>query len=174
MVSTKTRKNRIAPPGSEKLEHHHLLLRLETKTCPGPEDKQLAEDMITHIIRDIKMKLLGKPHVYYVSNPKYNEGLTAIAPIQTSHIAFHFWKSPDPKILRNPNSNCLLEFDIYTCSRLSIKDIKHVLHHLTCFKPTHADITLLNRKWSLTVDRHMRWDSEMPWAKWLESERFNS
>lgn len=170
------RKTRKAPPNSDKIEHHHLLLRLETKECPGPEDKLYAEQMITKIIKDIKMVLLGKPHVYYVSTPKYNEGLTAIATIQTSHIAFHFWKNPDPKILRNPDSNCLLEFDIYTCGRMSIKNIQSILHHLTVFGPTHADITLLNRKWSLSVDRHMRWDkSNSPsWAKWLESERFNT
>jgi S-adenosylmethionine/arginine decarboxylase-like enzyme len=173
MPSNKTRK---APPNSDKIEHHHLLLRLETHLCPGPQDKVLAEKLITKIIKDIKMKLLGAPRVYYVHSPKYNEGLTAIAPIQTSHIAFHFWKNPDPKILRNNQSNCLLEFDIYTCGKMTIKNIKTILHHLTLFHPTHADITLLNRKWSLTVDRHMKWDSKTSpsWAKWLESERFNT
>jgi S-adenosylmethionine/arginine decarboxylase-like enzyme len=176
MVKPMQRKTRKAPPGSDKIEHHHLLLRMETKKCPGPEDKEKAELLITHIIRDIGMNLLGKPHVYYVKVPKYNEGLTAIAPIQTSHIAFHFWKNPDPKILKNASSNCLLEFDIYTCGKLTSINIKHIMHHLTIFEPTHADITLLNRKWSLTVDNHMKWDSSamIPWTKWLDSDRFNN
>jgi len=160
----------------DKIEHHHLLLRMETTICPGPDDKDKAEKLIQNIIHDIGMNLLDKPHVYYVKVPKYNEGLTAIAPIQTSHIAFHFWKNPDPKILKNNKSKCLLEFDVYTCGKMTIKNIKNIMHHLTIFNPTHADITLLNRKWSLTVDRHMRWDGTetLPWTKWLDSERFNT
>lgn len=160
----------------KEIEHHHLLLRMETMICPGKNDKDKAEKLIKDIICDVKMKMLGKPHVYYVSNPKYNEGLTAIATIQTSHIAFHFWKNPDPAILKNKDSECLLEFDIYTCGRMTIQQIKRIMHHLSIFKPTHADITLLNRKWSLTVDRKLMWDSseDSKWLNWLESERFNT
>lgn len=166
----KTRKQKKHPL----LQHHHLLLRMEMKTCPSKEQKDDAERMIERIVHDIHMKLLDKPHVYYVSVPRYNEGLTAIAPIETSHIAFHFWKTPDRAILHNSQSKCLLEFDIYTCSSLTIHQIQRVLHHLSCYKPTHVDITLLNRNWSLTVERHMRWDIEQgePWTKWLSSDRF--
>ena len=60
---TRKQKRTRAPPGSEKIEHHHLLLRMETKTCPGPEDKEKAAKLITDIIHDIKMKLLGEPRV---------------------------------------------------------------------------------------------------------------
>lgn len=171
-MANKTRK---AKPGSKPLiQHHHLLLRMEMKTCPSKEDKEQAEQLIHNIIRDIHMKLLDKPHVYYVTRPAYNEGLTAIAPIETSHIAFHFWKTPDSKILHNSQSKCLLEFDIYTCGSLSIKQIKRVLHHLSHYVPTHVDITLLNRNWGLSVERHMRWDIETQgsWAKWLDSKEF--
>lgn len=158
------------------LQHHHLLLRMELKTCPLKDDKEDASRMITNIIHDIHMKFLDKPRVYYVSVPRYNEGLTAIAPIETSHIAFHFWKSPDRNILHNKQSKCLLQFDIYTCSSLTIKQINHVLHHLTSYHPTHVDITLLNRNLSLTIDRHMKWDienSDQTWVQWLGSDRFN-
>ena len=156
------------------IQHHHLLLRMEMKSCVSKDDKAHVEHLIHTIVRDIHMKLLDKPHVYYVSRPSYNEGLTAIAPIETSHIAFHFWRRPDRKILHNSQSNCLLEFDIYTCGSLTSAQIHKVLHHLTHYKPTHVDITLLNRNWGLSVERHMRWDIETqgPWAKWLDSKEF--
>ena len=157
------------------VQHHHFLLRMETEQCPSAADKEMAEHMIYMIIRDIKMKLLDVPKVYYVNHPGYNEGLTAIAPIQTSHIAFHFWKNPERKVLHSPQSRCLLEFDIYTCGTLTVQQLHRVLHHMTSFKPTHIDATLLNRKWSLTIEKHMRWDiSEGPWTAWLNSDQFRS
>jgi S-adenosylmethionine/arginine decarboxylase-like enzyme len=96
---------------------------MEMETCPEYNDKHEAAKLIKNIIRDLHMRLLDKPHVYYVKVPTYNEGLTAISPIQTSHIAFHFWKNPERKILHQAESKCLLEFDIYTCGNLTIKQI---------------------------------------------------
>jgi S-adenosylmethionine/arginine decarboxylase-like enzyme len=156
------------------IQHHHLLLRLELETCPQKNQKVEAEQLIQKIIRDLNMHLLAKPHVYYVTIPHYNEGLTAIAPIQTSHIAFHFWNTPDSNILHQETSRCLLEFDIYTCGNLTIRQIHTILHHLTKYKPTHVDINLLNRMVSLKMDRQMHWDRShtLSWSKWLESSAF--
>lgn len=157
---------------TKKIQHHHFLLRMETEHCPSHDDKQMAHDLITYIVRDISMKLLAAPHVYYVKYPRYNEGLTAIAPIKTSHIAFHFWKSPDKRILHNRKSKCLLQFDIYTCGSLTPEHIHKVLHHLTRFKPTHVNATLLNRNYSLSLVRHLLWDrDEKPWTEWIETVR---
>jgi S-adenosylmethionine/arginine decarboxylase-like enzyme len=161
---------------SNKIQHHHLLMRLELEDCPTKDDKEKVGAMIEHIINDIHMKSLAKPHVYYVTYPRYNEGLTGIAPIETSHIAFHFWTRPDRKILHTPRSKHLLEFDIYTCGSLSTRNIAHVLHHLSQYKPTYADITLLNRNRGLTIDRHMHWSSaeaNSTWSKWLEAPVFS-
>lgn len=156
----------------QRIQHHHLLIRMETKTCPLYEDKDSAKDLVIQIIKDIHMKLLGEPHVYYVESPKYNEGLTAIAPIQTSHIAFHFWRNPDRKILKHKDSHCLLQLDLYTCGSLSLHSIRHILHHLTRFGPTHVNATLLNRNYSLTLERQLLWDatrSHSNWADWVDS-----
>ena len=161
---------------SKKIEHHHMLLRLELESCPYKDDKEHVEHMITQIIKDINMKNLAAPKVYYMEHPRYNEGLTAIAPIETSHIAFHFWVRPDPRILHTSNSNCLLQFDIYTCNSLSQKNVASVLHHLTQYKPTYADVTILNRNWGLSVDRHLHWNSEknnLSWAQWLNTPTFH-
>lgn len=131
--------------------------------------------MIEQIIKDIRMKNLAPAHVYYMKYPRYNEGLTGIAPIETSHIAFHFWTQPDPKLLHTRDSNCLLEFDIYTCSSLSIKDVGKVLHHLTQYMPCYADITILNRSRGLAIERHMHWNNEessKSWAQWIGGHPF--
>jgi S-adenosylmethionine/arginine decarboxylase-like enzyme len=150
-------------------------MRMELETCPQETDKEKVQHMIQQIIKDINMKSLASPHVYYMKYPRFNEGLTGIAPIETSHIAFHFWNRPDPRILRTGSSNCLLEFDVYTCGTLNIPQVKRILHHLTQFSPYHVNITLLNRNWGLTIDRHLKWDSAdgATWNEWLESERFN-
>lgn len=172
----KTRKNRSGQEhGSQihatrsPIQHHHFLLRMETKTCPLADDKAEVKTMISRIIRDIKMKLLGEPRVYYVTIPHYNEGLTALAPIQTSHIAFHFWKNPEPQILKNADSKCLLQFDIYTCGSMSLHNIQQIFHHLTHYQPTHVNATILNRNYSLTLERQLLWDnSSSAWTDWIE------
>ena len=164
----KTQKNK----NHESIQHHHLLVRLETKHCPAATDKQEAVELIERIIKDIKMHLLGAPRVFYVTLPHYNEGLTALAPIETSHIAFHFWKTPERKILKNKESNCLLEFDLYTCGNLNSQQISRILHHLSAYKPTHANISLLNRKYSLTLERQLLWGAavnKMSWAQWVDN-----
>ena len=170
-----TRKNKKRAHGGQihaersPIQHQHLLLRMETILCPSADDKAEASALITHIIRDIKMNLLGEPRVYYVTVPHYNEGLTALAPIQTSHIAFHFWKNPDRDILKNADSKCLLQFDIYTCGELSLKNIQQIFHHLTHYRPTHVNATLLNRNYSLTLERQLLWDNtSQPWVNWID------
>lgn len=121
------------------------------------------------------MKQLASPHVYSVTHPAYNEGITGIAPIETSHIAFHFWTRPEKRILHTKKSRCLLEFDIYTCGSLSQRNVAKVLHHLTQYSPQYADITVLNRNLGLSIERHMHWNSEHStdsWANWLKTPQF--
>jgi S-adenosylmethionine/arginine decarboxylase-like enzyme len=149
---------------------------MELQSCPTELDKEKVSHMIDSIIHDIGMKSLASPHVYYMKYPRFNEGLTGIAPIETSHIAFHFWTRPDPKILHTAKSKCLLEFDIYTCGTLTTRQVGRVLHHLTTYRPTYADITILNRNWGLTIDRHMHWSCEqndLSWVEWLNTPTFN-
>ena len=161
MGTNRTRKNkRSTVKGDPPIEHHHLLLRVETAVCPLEEDKAKMKQMIHEIVGDIKMAPLGSTEVFYVAKPKYNEGLTAVQVIQTSHIAFHFWRNPDREILKSRRSDCLLQMDVYTCGKLTTKQIGIILLALARFDPTHADVTLLNRKWSLNVEKHDRWDTD--------------
>lgn len=167
MRKTKTRKRKL-----QQIQHHHLLIRLETKKCPDKKNLSDIKHTIIQIINDINMVLLSPPEAYYVDSPKENEGLTAVATIKTSHISLHFWKNPEKRILKNKNSNCLLQFDLYTCGTLTHYQISRVLHHLTKYEPTHVNSTLLNRKYSLTIDNHMTWDvnkNKVTWANWIDS-----
>lgn len=150
------RRNRTVK-NSDRIEHHHLLIRMETQKCPGEKDKEFVGELVQKIIKDIGMKELDEPKIYYVKHPLYNEGLTAIVPIQTSHIAFHFWTRPPMNIMHSAQSKCLLEFDIYTCGKLSKKSIHRVLEILSIYEPTSIDIDVLNRKYSLKIDHQYRW-----------------
>ena len=168
-LSRKTNKSKPAF-----IQHHHLLLRMELIRCPGKHDIPKVKRMVHDIVAALDMKLLDRPHIYYLDKPENNKGMTCIAPIQTSHIAFHFWKNPDANILHQPASKCLLEFDIYTCGNLTIRQIHSVLHHLTIYRPTHVDMHLLNRMVSLKTDRMLHWNREhsLSWAQWLDSSAF--
>ena len=169
-----TRRNRSSMNKTRKtanlsIQHHHFLLRMELKHVPGPRDKKRAMHLLKQIICDLNMKFLAKPRIFYVEHPHYNQGLTAIAPIKTSHIAFHFWNNPEHSILHNPESRGLLEFDIYTCGALTIKHIQRVLHHLTHYCPTHINASLLNRNYALKLEKQFIWDASKneSWATWL-------
>ena len=166
-MPSKTRRVKKKPV----IEHHHLLLRLETEKCPGVDDITAMKGLLSKIIGEIGMKPLDEPRVFYVSRPKYNEGMTGIIPIQTSHIAFHFWTAPEASVLINPKSKCLLQMDLYTCGKLTKRQVGIILHHLTQFQPTHAEITKLNRKYGLSIDRHTHWgrngDSSLSWPAWI-------
>lgn len=165
------RAKRVRP---EHIEHHHLLLRLETGACPSADDKREMELMIQTILNDIGMKMLDVPRIYYVTEPAYNEGLTGIVPIQTSHIAFHFWANPDRDILKTAaaGAKCLLQFDLYTCGTLSRGQMYRVMKHLAQFKPTGAELTLLNRNRGLAIERHLQWDLQQgSWITWLRRLR---
>lgn len=158
------------------IQHHHLLIRCEIATRPKKTDKKHIEKLIDDITTDIKMKKLGQLSFSVNSSDKSREGITALNVIETSHIAAHFWNNPNPHILHHPKSKALLQFDIYTCGRLTNRDIITALEHLALYKPTHVDITLLNRKYSLSINSHMTWNlsTEKTWKEWLEHQKLLS
>ena len=85
--------------------HKHLLIRAEVKNPPKENDERRLVNWMRYLIEDIDMKLLFGPVTRYV-DVEGNEGLTAIAMIETSHIAMHIWEKEDPP---------LLQLDVYTC-----------------------------------------------------------
>ena len=85
--------------------HKHLLIRAEVKNPPKENDERRLVNWMRYLIEDIDMKLLFGPVTRYV-DVEGNEGLTAIAMIETSHIAMHIWEKEDPP---------LMQLDVYTC-----------------------------------------------------------
>uniref|UniRef100_A0A6C0LP56 Phosphatidylethanolamine-binding protein n=1 Tax=viral metagenome TaxID=1070528 RepID=A0A6C0LP56_9ZZZZ len=156
------------------IQHHHLLMRMELMDCPERKDIPRVKGMVTNILKALNMKSLAPPRVYYLDKPENNRGMTCIAPIKTSHIAFHFWSNPDHSIFQNKESRCLLEFDIYTCGSMGPNTVKQILHQLAPYRPTHADIDILNRRKGMELEHHFSWDKgkRPDWDDWLESKAF--
>ena len=93
------------------LVHKHLIVRAEAIKPPKDED-QLKEWM-KEFVDSINMKIFMGPYVKYC-NMEGNRGITAVAIIETSHIAMHIWDEVSP---------ALMQFDVYSCGEFNIEDI---------------------------------------------------
>ena len=93
------------------LVHKHLIIRAEAMKAPTDEKK--LKDWFEEFIRSIDMKLFMGPYVKYC-HMEGNRGITAVAIIETSHIAMHIWDEVSPS---------LMQFDVYSCCELDVKDI---------------------------------------------------
>lgn len=80
--------------------------------------------------------MLG-PYVAYCDKPG-NRGITAIAVIETSHIAMHVWDEPSP---------ALMQLDIYSCSEFNPYLIADKLKK--DFSVNKLDYKFLNRETGL-------------------------
>jgi len=93
------------------LVHKHLIVRAEAITPPTDEE-QLTEWM-KEFVASIDMKIFMGPYVKYC-HMEGNRGITAVAIIETSHIAMHIWDEINP---------ALMQFDVYSCSDLNVEAI---------------------------------------------------
>ena len=162
----------IARNKQDNILHHHLLIRCELGTRLYKTDSTRIQKFLDNITQDIHMKKLGAL-TFWVDGDKIKEGITGVNVIETSHIAAHVWNHPEPRILHHTKSRALMQFDIYTCGRLTNEDIIIALEHLKQFQPTHITMTLLNRKWSLTIDRHISWTlgESQTWLEWIDKQK---
>jgi S-adenosylmethionine/arginine decarboxylase-like enzyme len=153
------------------IQHHHLLIRMESILYPSKNDIPMVNELIRRIIKKLNMKIIDIPHIYYVDKPSVNKGITGITAIQTSHVSFHIWETPEESYLLNNKSKALLQFDVYTCGYITRKDVLHVIKELGIFIPTRIDVDLLNRKKALNVDYTLRWNDtyKLCFNMWLKS-----
>ena len=93
------------------LVHKHLIVRAEAVTPPADEE-QLTEWM-KEFVESINMKIFMGPYVKYCYM-EGNRGITAVAIIETSHIAMHIWDEINP---------ALMQFDVYSCGDLNVEAI---------------------------------------------------
>ena len=93
------------------LVHKHLIIRAEA--IRPPVDEEQLKNWLIEFIESINMKIIMGPYVKYCNMPG-NRGITAVAIIETSHIAMHIWDEPHP---------ALMQFDVYSCGEFNHTDI---------------------------------------------------
>ena len=114
------------------LVHKHLIIRAEASKPPTDEE-QLKRWMTSF------MKVFMGPYVKYC-HMEGNRGITAIAIIETSHIAMHIWDEPKP---------ALMQFDVYSCGDFNEKDICNTI--MKEFDIHKIEYKYLNRETGLNV-----------------------
>lgn len=115
--------------------HKHIIIRAEVKNPLKEEDKALV--WMKSLIDKIGMKVMMGPFAKYL-NVEGNRGLTAVAIIETSHIALHIWDEDNP---------ALVQLDVYTCGPLDPYDVVEALRE---FHPTKIEMKYLDREQGLT------------------------
>ena len=83
------------------------------------------------------MKIFMGPYVKYCNMPG-NRGITAVAIIETSHIAMHIWDVVNP---------ALMQFDVYSCGELDVENICNKIKE--DFEITKIEYKFLNRETGL-------------------------
>lgn len=111
--------------------HKHLIIRAEVAN--PLKEEQLAIDWMNRLIDKIGMKVMMGPFAKYL-DVVGNRGLTAVAIIETSHIALHVWDEDKP---------ALLQLDVYTCGPLDPYDVVEALRE---FHPVKIEMKYLDRE----------------------------
>ena len=93
------------------LVHRHLIIRAEASR--PPTDEEQLQNWMRQYIESINMKVFMGPYVKYCNMPG-NRGITALAIIETSHIAMHIRDEPKP---------ALLQMDVYSCGDFNHTEI---------------------------------------------------
>jgi S-adenosylmethionine/arginine decarboxylase-like enzyme len=111
--------------------HKHLIIRAEVGN--PLKEEQLAIDWMNKLVDKIGMKVMMGPFAKYL-NVEGNRGLTAVAIIETSHIALHVWDEDNP---------ALAQLDVYTCGPLDPYDVVEALRE---FHPVKIEMKYLDRE----------------------------
>ena len=112
--------------------HKHLIIRAEA--IKPPVDEKLLKEWFLEFVKAINMKLFMGPYVKYCEM-KGNRGITAVAIIETSHIAMHIWDEVSP---------ALMQFDVYSCGDLNVEDICRKIEN--DFEIRKMEFKFLNRE----------------------------
>lgn len=117
------------------LVHKHLIIRAEADN--PPVDENYLKSWLNNFIMDINMKVFMGPYVKYCNMPG-NRGITAVAIIETSHIAMHIWDEVTP---------ALMQFDVYSCGEFDPEKICKKIQD--DFKTSKIEYKYLNRETGL-------------------------
>ena len=123
------------------IEHRHLIIR--AKINNPVVDEEYIKGWLNLLIKKIDMKILMGPYSTYC-DMKGNRGMTAVAIIQTSHIALHMWDEESPGTL---------QLDVYSCSEFDVED---VLKQIEVFQPVAVDYYFIDRKTEIKLIENQR------------------
>lgn len=116
------------------LDHKHLIVRAEV-TNP-PRDVDTAKAWIVTLVHKIRMQLvkeLPENPIAFYCNTLGNEGTTAVAIIETSHIALHIWDADSPAVM---------QLDVYSCADFNPQE---VFDHFAIFDPQSVQFKFIDR-----------------------------
>jgi S-adenosylmethionine/arginine decarboxylase-like enzyme len=119
------------------LVHKHLIVRAES--IKPPKDEEQLKEWMKEFVDSINMKIFMGPYVKYC-NMEGNRGITAVAIIETSHIAMHIWDEVSP---------ALMQFDVYSCSELNVENICNKIKQ--DFNIEKIEYKFLNRETGLKI-----------------------
>jgi S-adenosylmethionine/arginine decarboxylase-like enzyme len=115
--------------------HKHLIIRAEINN-PIVDPSYMSETWLPNLIETIGMKVLGGPYSIYC-DVEGNRGLTAVAIIETSHVALHIWDEAEP---------AMLQLDVYTCGHLDPYDVVSSIQEM---EPVLIEMKYLDREHKL-------------------------
>lgn len=111
-------------------EHRQVIIRASVSRPPN--DANRLSEWTKEVIEAVGMKVMHGPHVVYDTSVG-NRGFTALAILNFSHVSIHCWDEESP---------ALIEFDLFSCKRFSIKT---VLEKLDEFGLVGFNLKYINR-----------------------------
>ena len=96
-------------------KHKHVIVRAYVNS--PPKNGEVLKDWCRRVIAAVGMKVLDGPHAVYSSEIPGNEGFTATAVLDFSHLALHAW-----------DCNGLIEFDIFSCKDFNVGIVLSLLN----------------------------------------------
>ena len=109
-------------------QHKHVIIRTYVKTPPSTKE-QLSE-WCKDVISCVGMNVISGPHVVY-SDMVDNEGFTAVAVLDFSHLSIHTWDKVNP---------ALIEFDLFSCKDFDINIVLDKLNEFDILTYSHLVI----------------------------------
>lgn len=111
-------------------EHRHLIVRAHVKN--PPQDAEVLSEWCKRVISDVGMQVIGGPLVVR-GEMKDNEGWTAVAILDFSHLSVHTWDRVSP---------ALIEFDLFSCKDF---DLNKVLDKINEFDMIYYSYIFVDR-----------------------------
>ena len=138
------------------IQHKHIMIRAECKRAPHDtlEGKMELNTSISQLILSLGMKIALPARCIYIGEED-NEGYTGNIGLSTSHAAYHWWDTPDPKMLTYKGAS-LIQFDLYTCGCLDNEGVMKCLQWIDKWDILAIEVAYLDRAHSLCDIRSYR------------------